>query len=250
MKEAVTSVLNQTYLNIELVVVEDGSSQAQDYINQVAKISKLKVIYKAEQKLGRCHAGNVGLSVTTGNFIVFLDDDDLFFADHIEVLTNELIASPEFAATYSLSWEVATKLISLEPLRYIEVSHKTVYRQSFSRGIMWHHNYIPIQSILFDRRLYERYGGFDESLENLEDWNLWTRYCLNDQFLLIEKTTSMYRIPSNIHEWITRTKKLDAYYEIAVEKQKELKLTLTIPQFMNLCQELAGYERIIINSQW
>ncbi|MEH1916704.1 glycosyltransferase family 2 protein [Nostoc sp.] len=248
LKEAVTSVFNQTYLNIELVVVEDGSSQAQYYINQVAKISKLKVIYKAEQKCGRCHAGNVGLSLTTGNFIVFLDDDDLFFADHIEVLTNELIANPEFAATYSLSWQVATKLISLEPLRYVEISHRTVYRQPFSRALMWHHNYIPIQSILFDRKLYERYGGFDESLENLEDWNLWTRYCLKDQFLLIEKTTSMYRVPSNINEWIIRAKKLDAYYAIAVEKQKELKIYLSIPEVMNFYQELTTYERATLSS--
>jgi GT2 family glycosyltransferase len=249
LKEAITSVLNQTYPNIELVVVEDGSDLAKDYIEQIAKTSHLKVIYKAEPKRGRCHTGNVGLAQATGKFIVFLDDDDLFFADHIEVLANELLAHPEVAATYSISWEVATKIVSLEPLHYIEISHKTIYRQRFSRALMWHHNYIPIQSILFDRKLYDNYGGFDESLENLEDWNLWTRYCLNNDFLFVEKTTSIYRIPDNLNEWIARKQTLDSYYTAAVEKQKALTITATIPELMECYQDLASYECITLNYQ-
>ncbi|MBD2206524.1 glycosyltransferase [Calothrix sp. FACHB-1219] len=249
LKEAVTSVLHQTYPNIELVVVEDGSNNAQDYIEQVAKTSHLKVIYQAEPKRGRCHTGNVGLAHTTGKFIAFLDDDDLFFAEHIEVLVNELLAHPEVAATYSISWEVATKVISKEPLHYLETSYNAIYRQPFSRALMWHHNYIPIQSILFDRKLYDNYGGFDESLENLEDWNLWTRYCLNHDFLLICKTTSLYRVPDTIDEWLTRKQTLDSYYAIAVEKQKSLIVTLSIPEFMELYRDLASYDRMILNAQ-
>jgi GT2 family glycosyltransferase len=252
LKEAITSVLNQTYSNIEIVVVEDGSNEAKNYIKQIENISKLKIVYKDEPKRGRCHTGNVGLSLATGKFIVFLDDDDLFFADHIEVLTNELLAHPEVAATYSISWEVSTKLISLDPLIYIEVLHQTIYRQRFSRLLMFHHNYIPIQSILFDRKLYDSYGGFDESLDNLEDWNLWTRYCLNDDFLLIEKTTSIYRIPSSFNELISRKESLDSYYDLAVERQKELKLTVTSQELMDFYQEMLNYQNMfkakLINS--
>ncbi|WP_143845068.1 glycosyltransferase family 2 protein [Nostoc sp. T09] len=241
LKEAVTSVLNQTYPHIELIVIEDGSNTAQDYIEQLAKNSKLKVIYKAEPKNGRCHTGNLGLSQTTGKFIVFLDDDDLFFADHIEVLANELLSNPNIAATYSTSWEVGTKLISVEPLKYIEISYKTIYQQPFSRDLLFQHNFIPIQSILFDRKLYDYHGGFDEALENFEDWNLWTRYSLKDDFLFIDKTTSMYRVPVTLDEWIVRKQSLDAYYTIAIEKQKKLKMATSISQIAN--------EPINLNSQ-
>jgi hypothetical protein len=175
---------------------------------------------------------------------VFLDDDDLFFADHIEVLINELLAHPEVSATYSISWKVSTKLVSLDPLIYIEVSYQTIYRQKFSKLLMLHHNYIPIQSILFDRKLYERYGGFDESLENLEDWNLWTRYCLNNDFLLIEKTTSMYRVPDSLNQLISRKQLLDSYYNLAVEKQKELKLTVTSQEVINFYQDMVNYQNM------
>lgn len=240
LRESIASVLNQTYPNIEIVVVEDGSNEAQSYIEQISKINKLKVVYRQEQKRGRCHTGNVGLSLTSGEFIVFLDDDDLFFADHIEVLASELLGHPEVSATYSISWEVPTKLISLQPLKYIELAYKSFYRQKFSRVLMLHHNYIPIQSILFDRKLYEQYGGFDESLENLEDWNLWTRYCVNNDFLFIEKTTSMYRVP-DINEYITRQQSLDSYYELAVARQKEIKLTVTRQEIMDFYQAMINY---------
>ncbi|YAF97656.1 MAG: glycosyltransferase family 2 protein [Nodularia sp. CChRGM 3473] len=250
LKEAVTSVLNQTYPNIEIIVVEDGSDEAKDYLEQVAKNSHLKVVYQSEPKRGRCHTGNVALSKASGKFFIFLDDDDLFFADHIEVLSNELLAHPEVAATYSIAWEVTIKLISLEPLRYVEVLHQAIYKQSFSRLMMLHHNYIPILSILFDRKLYESYGGFDESLENLEDWNLWTRYCLNHDFLFIEKATSMYRISDNIKERIARQESLDSYYKLAVEKQEELKLTVTRQEIINFYQEMIKYEGMSLSSKF
>lgn len=242
LKESITSVLNQTYSNIELIVVEDGSSEAKNYIEQISNIGKIKIIYNEEPKRGRCHTGNVGLSLATGEFMIFLDDDDLFFADHIEVLANELLAHSEVSATYSVAWKVLTKLISKDPLIYTESSYQTAYKQQFSRLLMLHHNYIPIQSILFNRKLYECYGGFDESLENLEDWNLWTRYCLNDDFLLIEKTTSIYRIPDNTHERATRKESLDSYYKLAVEKQKELRVTVTREEVIRFHQEMIEYE--------
>ncbi len=246
LKESVKSVLNQTYPHIELVVVEDGSDEAKNYLEQINNISRLKVIYRSEPKNGRCHTGNVGLSLSTGKFIVFLDDDDLFFPDHIEVLAHELLSHPEVAATYSISWEVSIKLLSLEPLSYIEVLHQVIYKQPFSRLLMLHHNYIPIQSILFDRKLYDRYGGFDASLDNLEDWNLWTRYCSEDKFLLIEKTTSMYRISDDFQERIARQESLNSYYSLAVEKQKQLSFTITREELMDFYQNMVNYEKIPI----
>ena len=48
--------------------------------------------------------------------------------------------------------------------------------EPFSRPAMWHHNYMPIQSVLFHRSLFEQHGGFAEDMDQLEDWNLWTRY--------------------------------------------------------------------------
>ena len=50
--------------------------------------------------------------------------------------------------------------------------------ERFDRITLWHHNFLPIQAVLFSRRLYERHGGFAEDMDQLEDWNLWTRFTL------------------------------------------------------------------------
>jgi GT2 family glycosyltransferase len=69
LKEAVASVLNQTYPKIELVVVEDGGCSAQSYLDEIKSQGLLtKVTYLSVEKMGRCHAGNRALAAASGNF--------------------------------------------------------------------------------------------------------------------------------------------------------------------------------------
>ena len=83
--------------------------------------------------------------------------------------------------------------------------------------------------MLFHRSLYERYGGFAEDMDQLEDWNLWTRYTLEDDFVLVEKTTSKYRVPASAREAAARQALLDRAYRDALERQKALRF-LASPQ--------------------
>jgi GT2 family glycosyltransferase/2-polyprenyl-3-methyl-5-hydroxy-6-metoxy-1,4-benzoquinol methylase len=220
LKQAVSSVINQTYPKLELVVVEDGSDTAEAFITKLRQKTNIKIIYKTCEKRGRCHAGNVGLSLSTGTFLSFLDDDDAIMADHIEVLVDELLAHPESAAVYSLSWEVETKAFHSPEFSYADVNFWTPphLRQPFSREVISHHNYIPIQTLLFRRALYESYGGLDESMEYLEDWNLWVRYSSEQEFLFVEKTTSLFRTPHEPEARDKRHQLLHAYYTVAREK--------------------------------
>jgi hypothetical protein len=73
---------------------------------------------------------------------------------------------------------------------------------------------------VFHRALYERYGGFDLDLENLEDWNMWVRYSSELDFKLVPKTTSMYRTPWDLAKKSTRQEVLDSFYRIAQEKNQ------------------------------
>jgi GT2 family glycosyltransferase len=220
LREAVQSVSNQTYPHIEVIVVEDGETRfAEELLRQCASKTSFAIHYFTIPKGGRCRAGNEGLSQARGEYLGFLDDDDYFFADHVETLVAQLAATLNCSAAYSAAWEIATAVRSVEPLAYEEVTRRTIYRQPFYRGLLWERNYIPIQSILFDRRLYERHGGLDESLEILEDWNLWTRYSIDAEFAFVNKTTSGYRVPASSSDQFARTRKFATYYQIAKEKQ-------------------------------
>jgi len=76
------------------------------------------------------------------------------------------------AGAYALAWETQTRVIDRDNARYEEVMHVTRHHQPFDRLTLWHHNYLPIQAVLFSRALYERHGGFAEDMDQLEDWNL------------------------------------------------------------------------------
>jgi GT2 family glycosyltransferase len=243
--EAMASVAQQTYAHmggpIELVVVEDGGQgveSAKAAIEALRSSSALaKIVYVPLPKSGRCVAGNKALDAATGQLCCFLDDDDLFYADHLEVLVSEWLKQPTLGAVYSLSYEVRTHVQSEEPWVYQNVMHSLIHRQPFHRPTLWHHNYFPIQTVLFQRKLFEENGGFDLDLENLEDWNLWVRYSLKNDFKLVPKVTSLYRVPDQLDKALQRQAVLDDYYAKAKAKHDLLKVELTLPEVQQIVEE-------------
>lgn len=215
LRQALASIANQTYAPIEVIVVEDKG----DDLREIAESSgrefglDLRFISCIEPGSNRCMTGNIGLAAARGEYLNFLDDDDLFFADHVEFLVARLSARPDLGAVYSLAWE--TKVIA-DPAtgKYLEVMHSSLPAQRipFDRDLLQKMNYIPIQSVLFRRELFELYGGFNLDLDNLEDWNLWRRYSWRHELEVFAKTTSVYHIPNEPEKLEARQTLLDIYY--------------------------------------
>jgi GT2 family glycosyltransferase len=225
LREALASCANQTWENLEVVVVEDGPPHSRAIVE--AFRDRLALVYEATgRSVGRSHAGNRALALATGEWMGFLDDDDVLFADHVEVLVTAALAAG-LKGAYGLAWETRTVVHDRESADYDETVHATVHRQPFDRLTLWHHNFLPIQAVLFHRSLYDLHGGFAEDMDRLEDWNLWTRYTLEDDFVLVEKTTSKYRVPADTRGAAERQALLDRAYADALERQKKLRITAT-----------------------
>lgn len=241
LREALQTVANQTYPNIEVVVIEDDSNKNEFVANEFK--DKIDIKYQAlGENQGRSQAGNAGLAMASGEWFNFLDDDDQLFADHIEVLLKTVLDN-KLKGAYTLAWEVPTEFTDVENWQYIERAYAPILNQKFSRIILWYRNYLPIQSLLFHRSLYEKHGGFATDLNYLEDWELWIRYTLYDDLLMVEKTTSKYRVPILGAEVNQRLDEIEARQKLVLEKQKHLgKLELSVTEIKDMVNDYHNTE--------
>ena len=238
LRQALASCAAQTYPRVEVIVVEDGSESARPVIDEFA--TRLDVRYHPTgTRVGRARAGNIAIEKSRGEWLCFLDDDDVLFADHVEVLV-EAAREAHTKGAYAFAWETVTKTIDAERAIYQETQCVPRHRQAFDRLALWYQNYLPIQAVLFHRSLWERYGGFAEDMDQLEDWNLWTRYTIEEDFTCVAKTTSKYRIPDDPRAAAARQAKLDAAYAGAVERQRQLRLTLSPREIAQMVERSSG----------
>jgi GT2 family glycosyltransferase len=223
LKQAGLTVLNQTYPNIEWVVVEDGGEAQRPIVESLMDgRDGVKVTYEGLEKVGRSAAGNRGMEIASGQWLMFLDDDDCLYADHVETLMDELLGDDGAAAAYSLAWEVESMVKDggrdIKEASYHQVAS---LRQPFDYQKLRQCNYIPIQAIIFKADLYKNRGGFDTDLDYLEDWHIWQRYAHNNRFVYVPKTTSMYRTPMDSGERARRQQLLDDAYLDVKARSKE-----------------------------
>lgn len=245
LREALSSLANQTYPRVEVVVVEDGPDNSRSLVESEFN-GRLNVRYLATGvPVGRSAAGNQGLAVASGEWFGFLDDDDQFFADHIQTLM-QAVEGTSHRAVYGAAHEIPTRIIDLSGpcAHYVEGRAETRYRP-YSRLAMWQENLAPIQTILFHRSLWHAFGGFDEDLDQLEDWVLWVRYSCATDFLSVRRVTSRYRVPMSATVALERQAKLHDAYVTALERQRSMRVTLSPRDVTEMAEEQAKRQAVI-----
>lgn len=193
--EALASLAAQTFRDFEVIVVEDGSSSAAATVATFAA-QGLPVTHHPLDRVGRCVAGNAGLDRARGVFCGFLDDDDQFLPQHLARLVPALqTAGDEVPAVYALAEARETVVESRTPLVYHEAPGRVIFGADVPFWpTLLSCNPLAIQSVLFRRELYARFGGFNPALDHFEDWDLWLRYAQAGLFRQVPEVTSFYRL--------------------------------------------------------
>lgn len=187
--EALESVLRQTHQDMEIVVVDDGGSDGTP--ERIAKFfsdNRLRVI--SQPNLGASAARNRGAAETSGEWLAFLDSDDLWLEDKIQKQLEAMEKHPESPACY-------TEEIWFR--RGVRVNPGKIHAK-FSGWIF--DRCLPLciispSSIMIKRKVFELLGGFDESFPACEDYDLWLRLSARHPIHLLDEQLIVKR---NGHE--------------------------------------------------
>ncbi len=182
--EALDSLAQSTYRNVELVLVNDGGQRPEVTAGFPFDVRPVDL----DRNRGRAGAAQAGVEAASGDCIGFLDDDDLLAPEHLETLTAL------FAGDVEVAYSDAA-VVSYEPGTggWVECGRRLPYSRDFDRGILLLDNYIPFHTVLMTREALERAGPFDESLPVFEDWDLLIRMSATSDFVHLARTTCEYR---------------------------------------------------------
>lgn len=206
--ETIQSLQKQTFSNFEIVVINDGSTDGTVKLLNTIEDSRLKVF--SYENGGLPVARNRGIDNATGDFITFIDADDLWTPDKLELQLAALQQHPDAGVAYSWTAFINEKsefLYAWEPLYYSGNVHSQLLVRNFiSSG----------SNILVRRQFIELAGKFDPALKSAEDWDYYLRLAALCSFVLVPKHQILYRRSSQ--SMTSKVDVMEKYILIVIER--------------------------------
>lgn len=190
-EKSILSVIKQSYPNIELIVINDGSSDSTlEVIKNLRKKFDFKICNQNNQ--GQCQALNRGIrEYSKGEYIGILASDDFWAKEKISLQMKKLInnKNSDFCFSQAVKFSQDSEILNNRIFPKKCLSGNLLRRVFLSQ-------HVPAGTILFKRSLYEDVGGFDENLEE-EDWDFVIKCASLTQFTSVNKPLLFYRIHGN-----------------------------------------------------
>jgi len=185
--KSVDSVLNQTYKNIELIVVDDGSTDNSLQVLEAIREKDNRVKVISQENKGPYPARNKGLKEAKGEFIAFLDSDDTWDPHFLQKLYKALEAHPAAVLAYC-GWQ-NTGLPGQRGKPFIPPDYEARPNKAgiFLKGNRW-----PIHAALTRRNILDEAGGFDEQFTTAMDYDLWLRIVPFHKIVLVPEVLAFY----------------------------------------------------------
>lgn len=187
--DTIQSVLSQSFLDLELIVINDGSSDSTLDILMEFQDPRLKIFTYANSGLSASR--NRGIDHALGEYISFLDADDLWTSDKLDAQLNALRANPEAAVAYS--W---TDFIDEKGNLLGFGIHETVNGYVYPNLLTFF--FVGSGSnALICKKVFDEVGRFDETLTSAEDMDMFLRLAARYQFSAVSAPQILYRITDN-----------------------------------------------------
>lgn len=226
-ERAINSVLKQTYTNLELIIVDDSPDEFKDrnLIEQnIKNINDNRIQYiQHKYNQGACAARNTGVKNSTGFYIGFLDDDDEWLPEKIELQLKKF-DKKDIGLVYCHSNTVVLKnnIVVDQQIRAYRHSG-LVYKKLLKR------NFIGSTSFpLLKRKVFDKVGYFKEDLKSAQDYDLWLRISKEYEINFVDKPLVNYyahdgiRITTNVDNKIQGLEYINQLNIDVLKKDKKL----------------------------
>jgi glycosyltransferase involved in cell wall biosynthesis len=162
---AIESILAQRYKNVELFIIDDGSVDNTESVISKYRAKDDRITYLRCHHSGVSFARNLALKMSNGELIAYLDSDNVWSPNYLLLMVNTFEDHPNIGTLYC-------------GIRVVDNIHNRKYIRltRHDRNRLMNQNYIDLNVFMHKREVYETFGGFDESLTSLEDWELIIRY--------------------------------------------------------------------------
>lgn len=190
--QALRSILAQTMQDFEIIVINDAGIDVRPWINSVDGTGCIRHL-KHPHNRGLAAARNTGLRVARGKYIAYLDDDDIFYPDHLSVLV-QAAESAGHAVVYSDAYQA---LYKTGADGHVDIHREIVFSGNFDPADLLIRNQIPVLCVLHRRVCIDRIGSFDETFAAHEDWDMWIRLFHHYPSTHIKQATCEYRVQIN-----------------------------------------------------
>ncbi|MBT2216477.1 glycosyltransferase family 2 protein [Virgibacillus dakarensis] len=188
-KRAINSVLNQTHKELELIVVDDGSTDSS--VQEVNKVIDSRIRLIRQKNSGVSVARNKGISEANYEYIAFLDADDIWKSNFLETIVG-LIEEYPSAGAYATCYEIKErdKILSLETSFGLEKGWKGIVDDYFRLS----NNYplISSSSVVIQKNTFNHLGTFPVGIARGEDLDMWLRIALDYDIAFFNKVCATY----------------------------------------------------------
>lgn len=178
-KEAIDSVLAQSYSNFEIIVVDDGST---DNTESTLRQFGERIRYFKQQNQGVSSARNTAIRNSRGEYVAFLDSDDIWAAEKLAAQVLVLDSDPEVGLVYC-DWSVMSgeTVLQASYLNHLRPASGYVFDELIQRG------FVLTSGVVVRRSCLEDVGCFDTTLTIAQDYDLWLRISYGWKIQLVDK---------------------------------------------------------------
>jgi LmbE family N-acetylglucosaminyl deacetylase/glycosyltransferase involved in cell wall biosynthesis len=186
LREALESIAVGAYRNVEVVLVNDGGEKPETPADFPFPIERIEIA----DNQGRAAAANAGIAAASGEYVSFLDDDDLAEPAHLATLAG-LVKAEDVRVVYT---DAAVGIYEMDPDQgWLQVERRLPYSRDFDPDLLLFDNYIPFNTLLIKKSLLDEVGPFDVELPFFEDWDLLIRLAWAAPFHHLRQVTCEYR---------------------------------------------------------